>query len=147
VVGEETFVIRATDADSFTDDITITYNVSAVSPPPIIEEDANRFFSGVITIPGGTVSVNVNNLVSNIGGPISQWREVTTASDQTECINMYINAGIKGPSANLLLPSSATLDKFTGELTFDSAEFWLGCLNAFNNRGTSVFLFGFEIVQ
>jgi hypothetical protein len=146
-VGEETFVIRATDADSNTDDITVTYNVSAVSPPPIIEADTNRFFSGAITPPGGTVSVNLNDLVSNIGGPISEWREVTSGSDQTECINMYASAGLKGPSADLLLPSSATLAGATGEITFDSAEFWLGCLTAFNNRGTSVFMFGFEIIE
>ncbi|MBL4671390.1 MAG: carboxypeptidase regulatory-like domain-containing protein [Arenicella sp.] len=147
MVGEETFVIRATDADNFTDDITVTYNVSAVSPPPIIEEDTNRFFSGVITTPGGTVSMNLNDLVSNIGGPISQWNEVTTTSDQTECINMYASAGVKGPSADLLLPSSAVLDEPSGELTFNSAEFWLGCLNAVNNKGSSTFLFGFEIVE
>lgn len=147
VVGEETFVVRATDADGNTDDITITVNVSAVNPPPIIENDTNRFFTGVITIPGGTVSVNLNDLVSNIGGPITQWREVSSSPDQTECINMYASAGLKGPSADLLLPSSVTKNTFTGELVFDSAEFWLGCLSAFNNRGTSVFLFGFEIVE
>jgi hypothetical protein len=146
-VGEETFVIRATDADSNTDDVTITYNVSAVNPPPIIEEDTNRFFVGEITTLGGTVIVNLNSLVSNIGGPVGQWREATSTSEQTECTNMYISAGFKGPSADLLLPGSVSLAKFTGELTFTGAEFWLSCLVAFNNQGTSVFMLGFEITD
>lgn len=146
-VGQETFVIRATDEDGFTDDVTITYDVSAIDPPPIIEADLNRFFVGEITTPGGTVSVNLNDMVSNIGGSISQWREVTSTTDQTECINMYASAGLKGPSADLLLPASATLATFTGELTFDAPGFWLSCLLAFNNRGTDVFMFGFEVID
>ncbi len=147
VVGEETFVIRATDSDGTTDDVSITYNVSSVNPSPIIEADLNRFFVGEITTPGGTVSVNLNDLVSNIGGPIQRWRRVIATADQTTCLTMYSDAGLKGPSADLSLPSSASLDIFTGELVFDSADFWLGCLRAVNPQGSSIFMFGFEVID
>ena len=143
--GSSAFVIRATDADGNTDDISVSYDVSSISPPPIITSDTDRFFLGEITTLGGTVQVNLNDMVTNVGGPISQWRELTSTAEETECTNMHISAGIKGPSADLMLPASVTLSKFTGELEFDSPEYWLSCLVAFNNRGTSVFLFGFEI--
>lgn len=146
-VGEETFVIRATDADTNTDDITVTYNVSSVNPPPIIVEDTSRFFAGEITMIGGTDQVNLNDLTTNIGGPITMWREVTGTVDQAECSSMYAAAGIKGRSADYLLPASVDLDHATGELTFNSPEFWLGCLRANNPRGESIFIFGFEIMD
>ena len=46
-----------------------------------------------------------NRNVTIDGGPVSQWREVTTSPDQTECINMYASAGLKGPSADYYYPA------------------------------------------
>jgi hypothetical protein len=145
--GEETFVIQALDDLGYTDDITVTYNVSSLSPPPIILDDTDRFYTGEITTEGGTTHVNINDLVTNIGGPINQWQEVSSAADQDECISMYSSAGIKGASADLTLPTSVSLNSATGQLTFNSAELWLGCLSAVNNEGSSILLFGFEIID
>ena len=146
-VGEETFIVRAIDADGNFDDITVTYNVSSIAPPPIIVINTNRFFAGEITTVGGTAQVNLNGLVNNIGGAINRWREVVSLADQAECSTMYSNAGLKGHSADLSLPASVTLDIVTGDLTFNSAEFWLGCLRATNSQGKAIFLFGFEITD
>lgn len=146
-LGEETFVIRASDADGNTDDITVTYNVSSVNPPPIIVQDSDRFFVGEITTLTGTVQANLNDLAINIGGPITQWQEVSSVPDQEECNSMYSAANIKGASVDLNLPASVNLNPTTGQLTFNSPEFWLSCLKATNDQGTSIFLFGFQITN
>lgn len=146
-VGEETFVIRANDIDGNIDDVTITYNTSSVSPPPIIEYNINRIFEGEITTLNGSTEVNLNDLVTNIGGPITEWREVTSTVDQGECTDMYDNQGVKGASDNLSLSTAVILNPTTGQLTFNSPELWISCLKAVNDQGSSIFLFGFEITN
>ncbi|GAA6138142.1 hypothetical protein NBRC116583_18890 [Arenicella sp. 4NH20-0111] len=143
--GEQTFIIRATDGDLNFDDITITYNVSSMSPAPMIADDQDLFFTDTLTAPGETIQVNLSDLITNVGGPVDFWIEVDDSAEQTECRNRYETLGGKSPSFDLRLPDSVSLNSLSGSLTFTAPGYWAGCLGAVNENGMSIFLFSFEV--
>jgi hypothetical protein len=121
------------------------FEITNVSPPPIIANNGSSIFDGENISLNQVLQLDLNTLITNIGGPITQWQEISQGSERDECIMLYNAVGLEEIPDQLSLPDFVTLNTATGLLTFNYGGVWFGCLKATNSQGASIFILGFDL--